>query len=111
MKPLVQLCKACGEIAIEHDGRAARPRVTCSPECNRTWATARVRASRAKLKAVRHLEQAIKALTELQPNRPADRLCQVLEELEELKPGDLAMPPQQARLTFVPVPPGLELRR
>ena len=100
MKPLVTLCRACGEIPLEHNGRQARPRVTCSPECGRAWATARARASRAKLKALHHLRLAAAALSGLQPNRPADALDLMLCQLRAIKPGDLAVPPRQPELSF-----------
>ena len=111
LTPIVRLCRGCGERPVEHDGSRARPRVTCSPECARNWATARARASRAKLKAIKHLKAAIEALQPLLPCEPATQLCAVLVHLSGIKSGDLAAPPRQPELGFHPAEQRPELRR
>jgi hypothetical protein len=95
VKPLITLCRACGEIEITHDGRAARPKVTCSEECDRIWRTARSNASRAKSKAAEGLRMALRQLSKVRPCRVQERIAQALAELEEIKPGVLAIPPQR----------------
>jgi hypothetical protein len=96
MKPLITLCKACGEIEITHPkGLAARPKVTCSEGCARVWSTARSNASRAKSSAVDSLQEALRHLSRVKPLKLQQRLAEALAELQGIKPADLAVPPSR----------------
>ena len=105
MKPLITLCRACGEIPIEHDGRAARPKVTCSDKCDRIWRSARARASRSKLKAIRYLQQALESLEGIRPSVANETIQSALIQLSFIRPAELALPPLQGELDLPPVDP------
>jgi hypothetical protein len=111
MRPLVTLCKGCGEAPIARERKAARPRVTCSPECDRTWKTARARASRSKLRAVDHLELALGALEELDTQPLVITLREFLDRVRNLKPGELAVAPPKPGEALHSVAQILFLRR
>ena len=97
--PLVSLCLVCKDRPITQKERG-RPRVTCGSKCARVWASARARAARNKCKAQEALMLARDCLGKLQHTEARGLVRAAIQDLEEIKPGDLAvLPPEVPRFS------------
>ena len=97
--PLISLCLVCKDRPITQKERG-RPRVTCGAKCARVWASARARAARNKCKAQEALMLARAYLGKLQHTEARGLVRAAIQDLEEIKPGDLAvLPPEVPRFS------------